>query len=479
MEKATNEETIDSKYIILDKKGSGLTANVFKVRDKENQTLYAAKVLKKPSNYFAKEIEVLKIIKPFNNPFIVNMVDSGEGLVIRKGHPEKKSQYLILEYASKGELFDYIYYPDSGLSERHCKVVFAKILKGIQACHNMGLCHRDLKMQNILVDENFNPKIIDFGFATNNDGHLEEYLGTENYAAPEIFLNQPYDGFKADIFSLGVVLLNLTTCKIGFKNATKSDPYYIYIILKKYARYWNIVSGKIKGLSQELKNLYLKMVAYNPEERPTIQQILDDDWMKEIREMNNEQLMQLENEIREEFLKREALVEIGIKKEKEMEANNLNESSGNRNVDDDIFDLDLKPKYAQTGLNMNNYIKLKGKINPAKFMNSLVNKINKEFEGECEIEPNKEKLKFNVIFEEAQSNEEIEEELLEELKSMGIKENEEINENENIKGKKTVIQIKIYESYNEGYLVRFLRKEGETIDYLEKMKKIYSLVDKM
>jgi len=173
------------------------------------------------------------------------------------------------------------------------------------------------------------------------------------------------------------------------------------------------------------------------------------------------------------------LVEIGIKKEKEMETNNSNESCGNRNVDDDIFDLDLKPKYAQTGLNMNNYIKLKGKINPTIFMNSLVNKINKEFEGECEIEPNKEKFKFNVIFEENQSNEEIEEELLEELKKMGINENEEINENENIKGKKTAIQIKIYESYNEGYLVRFVRKEGETIDYLEKMKKIYSLVEKM
>ena len=60
---------------------------------------------------------------------------------------------------------------------------------------------------------------------------------------------------------------------------------------------------------------------------------------------------------------------------------------------------------------------------------------------------------------------------------MGIKQNEEINEN--IKGKNTVIQIKIYESYNGGYLVRFVRKEGEKIDYLEKMKKIYSLVDKM
>ena len=479
MESIKDEETIDSKYIILDKKGSGLTANVFKVREINKQNSYAAKVLKKPSNYFAKEIEVLNILKPFNNPFIVNIIDSGEGFVIRKDHPQKKSQYLILEYASKGELFDYIYYADSGLSERHCKVVFAKILKGIQACHNNGICHRDLKMQNILVDENFNPKIIDFGFATKNNGHLEEYLGTENYAAPEIFLNKPYDGFKADIFSLGVVLLNLTTCKIGFKAATKSDPYYIYIILKKFSRYWNAVSKKINGLSEDLKNLFFRMVSYNPEERPTIQQILEGDWMKEIREMNNEQLMQLENEIREEFLRRETLVEIGIKKEKELEGNNSNESDGNRNIDDDIFDLDLKPKYAKTGLNMNNFIKLKGKINPAIFMNSLLNKINKEFIGECEIEPNKEKFKFNIIFEEDQINGEISEELIEELKKLGINESDEISENENIKGKKIVIQIKIYESYNEGYLLRFVRKQGELIDYLEKMKKIYSLIEKM
>ena len=146
MEKEINEETIDSKYIILDKKGKGGTANVFKVKDKENQTLYAAKVLKEPSNDLVKEIEILKSIKQFNNPFIVNIVDSGEGLVIRKGHPEKKAQYLILNYVSKGELFDYVFYPKSGLSERHCKVVFVKILKGIQTCHNMGICHRDLKL---------------------------------------------------------------------------------------------------------------------------------------------------------------------------------------------------------------------------------------------------------------------------------------------------------------------------------------------
>ena len=58
------------------------------------------------------------------------------------------------------------------------------------------------------------------------------------------------------------------------------------------------------------------MVAYDPKERPTIQEILDGDWMKDIREMNNEQLMQLENEIREEFLRREPLIELGKKKKK-------------------------------------------------------------------------------------------------------------------------------------------------------------------
>ena len=76
-------------------------------------------------------------------------------------------------------------------------------------------------MQNILIDEFFNPKICDFGFASeikgrDSSGKLTEFLGTINYASPEIFLHRPYNGVKADIFSLGVILLNLVTCRIGF-----------------------------------------------------------------------------------------------------------------------------------------------------------------------------------------------------------------------------------------------------------------------
>ena len=481
MENINDQESIDSKYIILDKKGFGATADVYLVKEANHDDVYAAKVLKKHSDLFDKEIKILNTLKTANNPYIVNIINSGEGLVKKKNHEDTIHQYLVLQYASKGELFDYIYHAKAGLSERHAKVVFAKILKGVEACHNSGVCHRDLKMQNILVDQNFAPKICDFGFATQNNDHLDEYLGTRNYASPEILRNKPYDGFKADIFSLGVVLLTLTTCKIGFGSATRNDPYYRFIMVKHIKTYWSEVEKIVKGMSQELKDLYIKMVAYNPLERPTIEEIFNSPWMKEIRDLNEEQLNQLEDEIREDFMKREVSVNESMKKEMNVEKDDSMDSSGNRGGDDEInyFDLSLKPQFAQTGLNMENYIKLKGTLTPTRFMNSLINNINKEFNDECLVDASKNKLKFKVIFEENQVEEEIPEDLAKELKELGIEEDEEEKDLKNIKGNETIIQIRIFESYNGGYLLRFLRKGGEQKDYLDKMGKISDLIKKM
>ena len=477
-----SDESIDGKYIIIEKKGHGATANVFLVKEPNSNKIYAAKVLKEKSEFFDKEIEVLDTLKPINNNYIVNLIESGTGHIIRVNRPTQIKQYLVLQYAPKGELFNYVYCTHKGLQEKFSKVIFSKIVKGVQACHNAGICHRDLKMQNILVDENFNPKICDFGFATFNTGKLNEPLGTLNYAAPEILLHKPYDGFKADIFSLGVVLLTLVTCKIGFQEATKRDPYYRLIMTKHYGQYWNVVSSQIGEVSEDLKKLYNKMVSFRPQERPTIEEILSDDWMKEINDLTKEDYDQLENAIREEFLQREKIVNEELKKKMQTDGQSSSDMDNTRGIEEDekeYFDLSLKPKYAQTGIGMNNYIKINGNLNPVKFMNHLISKIGNVFGDKCTFEESKKTLKFNIVFEEEElKEEEIPKELEEELAQLGIEDNDE-NEEDDLQKKDCVMQVKMYESINGGHLLRFVKKSGELDDYYKHLEKIISLVKQL
>ena len=474
MEDKEDQGTIDSRYIIINKKGYGLTSVVYVVKDSTNQMTYAAKVLKNPSDYFQNELNILNSLKELNNSYIVNIITSGEGIINRKSY-QKKRQYIILENAQNGELMNYIFYSKTGLSERLSKLIFAKILEGIQACHNAGICHRDLKLENILLDENFSPKIIDFGFATLNNDHLNDIKGTENYCAPEILRKKLYDGFKADIFSLGALLFTLTTAKFGFGSARRNDYYYKFIAKNEIDLYWKELKDEIPTISEELKELFVKMISYSPNKRPTIQEIFDSEWMKEIKNLSKDQLEQLENEIRDEFLKRKPIVEDGIKQEAELKPDQSDNSIGNRGDNDgeENFIPNLEVKYTQSGLNMRHYIKLKGDLDPYQFMNNLLKKFKNEFKMQCDISvEDKSKAKFDATFIE-EINEEDEEDIPEE-------EDEEIDEKQkvNIKGRKTVIQVKLFESLNGGYLLRFVKKEGELNKYLETLEKIYSLFKK-
>ena len=109
-----------------------------------------------------------------------------------------------------------------------------------------------------------------------------------------------YIGEKADIFSLGALLFNLVTGIFGFKTSKKNDSFYKYIISHDIERYWNSINDIIKfDLSQEFKDLYIQMVSYNPSERPTIAEILESEWMKEINNLNKIDSEKLENEVKD------------------------------------------------------------------------------------------------------------------------------------------------------------------------------------
>ena len=200
--------------------------------------------------------------------------------------------------------------------------------------------------------------------------------------------------------------------------------------------------------------------------------------MKEIRELNEDQLKELENEIREEMMKRE--VSVKQKKSKEMETKgesslNMNYNKGGGDDRKDYFDLSLKPKYAKTGIGMNNFIKIKGDLSPAKFMNNLANKIKGEFGDNCDIVESKKALKFNITFEEElKEEEEIPKELEEELAKLDLGDNE---DDDILRKKDCVIQCKLYKSIKEGYILRFTKKDGELEDYYKNVEKITDSVE--
>ena len=245
-EKSEEFNIIDKKYSIIIKIGSGGYGKVYLAKDITTQQLYAIKVLDDPTPDFEKEVSILEKVSSLKNPYVINLISSGENQI--KKNSTEKSQYLILEYASKGDFYDYIEATETGLERKYAKFIFRKIVKGVQAIHESGFCHRDLKMENILLDEFFNPKICDFGLATELKGKdgsrkkLSDLVGTPGHYAPEILERKLYDGIKVDIFCLGIILINITSPMPGFWNARPKDPLYKYIINEDYSGY----SKKIK-----------------------------------------------------------------------------------------------------------------------------------------------------------------------------------------------------------------------------------------
>ena len=89
-------------------------------------------------------------------------------------------------------------------------------------CHRLGVCHRDLKLENLLIDANGDVRLSDFGLAATvaPDGSdlLLTRCGTPHYAAPEVLLERPYDGFQADVWSCGVILYALLCGHLPFQD---------------------------------------------------------------------------------------------------------------------------------------------------------------------------------------------------------------------------------------------------------------------
>ena len=297
---------IDDKYIIQKELGVGAFSTVYQVKERTNGNVYAAKVIKGGFRY--NEVKVSQALSSTNSPYIVKFKEFSQG-DIRVRNSADFMPYIIYELCPKGSLEKYLSYGLGGFNENQSKFIFPEILEGTRVCHNKGICHLDIKAENIFLDCKFNIKIGDFGFSSTNS-FLEGDYGTRGYKAPEVTNDKEYDGIKADIFSLGVLLLNIRTGKLLSTelliNPKGSKKKTIYDLVKdKDERIWKIFeSNGIKGLSDEFKSLVLRMLSMNPKDRPSIDDILKDKWFN----LSNEKRIIVAEEVREEFINREEIL---------------------------------------------------------------------------------------------------------------------------------------------------------------------------
>ena len=474
---------IDDKYIILQKISYGGEANVFSVKDIKTNIIYAAKIPKIKDDFQKDEIRILKFLKEKNTPNIINIIDSGRGIIIRKGRKPETLNYLILELATKRSLFEYMQFPGDGFGETYSKVIFYKIVKYIQIIHEKGIIHRDIKAENILLyGDNFELKISDFGFATEYKKKLCGNLGTALYKAPEIA--GVYDGHKIDVFSLGISLLLLTYGIYGFDKEPIQSGLFQLVLSKEKEKleiYWDVlknINKKIEDATDDFKDLYQKMIEPYPTKRITIEQILKHKWVGKIPNMTPDELTKYEEEIKlkEEFLKREIIV---LKHSRDEIIKNI-ENSDRRyynsqikkgiisDSEKKIFKYELNPKYIEKNKYMNYCIHIKGILEPKEFLNALGEKIKEKFPY-CSIKTDEDnKPNFDVTF----NGEGLYEIIKEQLKKLGIENKEEDDEDED---NELILTIKLYKT-SEGYLLRFVKKQGDKIDFIKKFELVKNFI---
>ncbi|XP_001663093.2 serine/threonine-protein kinase SIK3 homolog [Aedes aegypti] len=211
----------------------------------------------------AKTFREISILKVLHHPHITRLYEVIES---------RNKIYLVTEHAARGEIFDHLV-ANGRMKEEEASRIFSQIISAVDYCHSKGIVHRDLKAENVLLDNEMNVKLADFGFSnTFSEGiNLRTWCGSPPYAAPEVFQGVEYDGPKSDIWSLGVVLYVLVCGALPFDGATLHDLRSV------------VIAGKFRipfFMSQECEHLIRHMLVVEPEKRYTLKQIANHKWLE-------------------------------------------------------------------------------------------------------------------------------------------------------------------------------------------------------
>ncbi|XP_063428968.1 MAP/microtubule affinity-regulating kinase 3-like isoform X6 [Mytilus trossulus] len=262
--RARSDEPHIGKYRLIKTIGKGNFAKVKLAKHVPTGREVAIKIIDKtqlnPSS-LQKLFREVRIMKMLDHPNIVKLFE-----VIQT----EKTLYLVMEYASGGEVFDYLV-AHGRMKEKEARAKFRQIVSAVQYCHQKHIVHRDLKAENLLLDGDMNIKIADFGFSNEfvPGNKLDTFCGSPPYAAPELFQGKKYDGPEVDVWSLGVILYTLVSGSLPFDGQN----------LKELRE--RVLRGKYRipfYMSTDCENLLKKFLVLNPTKRASLENIMKDRW---------------------------------------------------------------------------------------------------------------------------------------------------------------------------------------------------------
>ncbi|XP_020484926.2 MAP/microtubule affinity-regulating kinase 4 isoform X3 [Labrus bergylta] len=261
----SDEQPHIGNYRLLKTIGKGNFAKVKLARHVLTGKEVAIKIIDKTQlnpTSLQKLFREVRIMKGLNHPNIVQLFEVIE---------TDKTLYLIMEYASGGEVFDYLV-SHGRMKEVEARAKFRQIVSAVHYCHTKNIVHRDLKAENLLLDADANIKIADFGFSNEFTlgNKLDTFCGSPPYAAPELFQGKKYDGPEVDVWSLGVILYTLVSGSLPFDGQN----------LKELRE--RVLRGKYRVpfyMSTDCEGILRRFLVLNPSKRCTLEQVMKDKWI--------------------------------------------------------------------------------------------------------------------------------------------------------------------------------------------------------
>ncbi|XP_077982376.1 testis-specific serine/threonine-protein kinase 1-like [Glandiceps talaboti] len=220
------------------------------------------RAFRKLMKFLPRELEVIQRLHHKNIIRVYDVVQTDDRV------------YIVMEKAARGDLLAYMKLGGT-FNEKSAKKVFRDLVEVVKFCHDNNIVHRDLKCENILLDERLQVKLTDFGFSKHciNDSLSETFCGSAAYSSPEILLGKRYRPKASDIWSLGVVLYILLTGMMPYDDANPR------------AQIREQLSGKVPveektPFSKNVKKLLESMLNPDEERRATVDDVLKSDWLK-------------------------------------------------------------------------------------------------------------------------------------------------------------------------------------------------------